>query len=54
MSSVTRKHRILADRVLSSVPIFLRKLNFLHKILVGQCRARRGASFAVNFDLNIH
>ena len=51
--SVTRERRMLADRELSSVPIFLRKLNFLHKIhtfIVGQCRLKRGDSFAVNFN----
>ena len=44
---------MLVDRELSSVPTFLRKFNFLHKILafiVGQRKAKREASFAVNFD----
>ena len=53
MSSAARTRRVLADRVLSSLPNFLRNLSFQHKTLafiVGQPRARKGALLVVQLE----
>ena len=53
--SVARERKMLADRVLLQFQFISGNSTFCtrHKILafiVGQCKARRGASFAANFD----